>query len=225
MAGKAAVEREGSRRRERMRLILIEAAMRLFAEQGVDGTTIDEIVDVAGVAKGTFYNYFTDRADISRAVAAAIRHEFNEAVEELNRGVTDGAERATRGVRLFLAVVAFAPVRARMLARLYEGGFGIDSTADRYLISDLKDGIRQGQIHVPSLEAAHHLVIGVATAGMRFLLDHGAREEVLRGEGYAKEIATVILQGLGVKETEIEKILARPFEVVPRDVFKQGGLS
>ncbi|WP_293207215.1 helix-turn-helix domain-containing protein, partial [Parvibaculum sp.] len=47
----------GSRRRERMRAILIEASLRLFAQKGVDATTIDEIVTVAGVAKGTFYNY------------------------------------------------------------------------------------------------------------------------------------------------------------------------
>ena len=60
----------GSLRRARMRLALVEAAMRLFAKQGIDATTIDEIVDLAGVAKGTFYNYFTDRSDIARAVAA-----------------------------------------------------------------------------------------------------------------------------------------------------------
>ncbi|MBO6634516.1 MAG: helix-turn-helix transcriptional regulator, partial [Parvibaculum sp.] len=40
-----------------MRAILIEASLRLFAQKGVDATTIDEIVTVAGVAKGTFYNY------------------------------------------------------------------------------------------------------------------------------------------------------------------------
>src|SRR3546814_9667297 len=68
------------------------AAMQLFARQGVDATTIDEIVDLAGVAKGTFYNYFTDRAEIARAVASDIRHELNAAVEELNRGIDDPAE-------------------------------------------------------------------------------------------------------------------------------------
>ncbi|HEX7775392.1 MAG TPA: helix-turn-helix domain-containing protein, partial [Parvibaculum sp.] len=70
-----------SRRRERTRLILVEAATQLFARQGVDATTIDEIVDLAGVAKGTFYNYFTDRQDIASSVAATVRHQMNAAVE------------------------------------------------------------------------------------------------------------------------------------------------
>lgn len=203
---------QGSRRRERMRQILIEAATRFFAEQGVDATTIDEIVDLAGVAKGTFYNYFTDRAHVARAVAAAIRHEFNDAVEALNSGISDPAERVSRGVRFFLAAVVRDPVRARMLARLYEGGVDLDGEANRHLLGDLADGIRQQRIRVPSIEAAHHVVIGIATVGMRYLLDRGAGEEILRGEGYARELTIVLLQGLGAKPAEIAGILKRPFD-------------
>lgn len=221
MAGAAVkLAERGSRRRERMRQILVEAAMRLFAEQGVDATTIDEIVDLAGVAKGTFYNYFTDRAHVARAVAATIRHEFNEAVEDLNRGISDPAERVSRGVRLFLASVVRDPVRARMLARLYEGGVDLDGEANLHLRGDLADGIERGSIRVPSIEVAQHVVIGIATVGMRYLLDNGAGAEILSGEGHAREIAIVLLQGLGVKPAEIERILRRPFDASHLAAFK-----
>lgn len=210
----------GQRRRERMRRLLIEAAMRLFARQGVDATTIDEIVDVAGVAKGTFYNYFPDRAEIARAVASSVRHEMNAAVAEINEGIEDPAERVSRGVKLYLAFAIRNPVRARILARIYEGGAEALKDANQHLLEDLADGIARGVLRVPSIEAALHLVLGVATTGMRHLLDTGATRDVLTGGGYAQELATVLLQGLGVRPAHISRILARPFDVDHLAVWK-----
>lgn len=207
------VEDAGSRRRARMRAVLVEAATRLFAKQGVDATTIDEIVALAGVAKGTFYNYFTDRADIARAVASGVRHAMNRAVEEVNHGIDDPAERISRGVRLFLALVAFNPVRARMLGRIYDGGVDIAAHGNEHLLGDISDGIAQGVINVPSATTALHLVISIGTVGMRHLLDVGAGDDIKRGEGYARELVTILLQGLGVPPAEIARIAARPFDV------------
>lgn len=48
----------------RKRAALLESAYELFATNGFSKTTIREIADHAGVAKGTFYLYFTDKADI-----------------------------------------------------------------------------------------------------------------------------------------------------------------
>jgi len=42
----------------------MDAAERLFLEQGVAPTTIEQITDGAGVAKGTFYLYFSSKEDI-----------------------------------------------------------------------------------------------------------------------------------------------------------------
>ena len=211
-------EKQNSRRRERMRAILIEAALRLFAKQGVDATTIDEIVIVAGVAKGTFYNYFTDRADIARAVASRVRHAMNGAVEEINRGIEDPAERIARGVRLFMAGVVLDPVKAAMLARLYESGASLDGHGNAHLLGDIRDGIAKGRIKVPSDLAALHLVVATGTITIRYLLDTLAAgkandgAEILRGEGYARQMAAVLLGGLGLAPHEIEDILDRPFD-------------
>ncbi|MBX3506363.1 MAG: TetR/AcrR family transcriptional regulator [Parvibaculum sp.] len=212
----ARIEEPGARRRERMRAILVEAALRLFARQGVDATTIDEIVHVAGVAKGTFYNYFTDRADIARAVAAFVRHSMNAAVEEINRGIDDPAERIARGIRLFMAGTVLDPVKAAMLARIYDAGAALDAEGNAHLLGDIRDGIEMGRIRVPGELAALHLVVAMGTIAIRHLLDRResglAGEEILRGEGYAREMAAVLLGGLGLAENEIEEILARPFD-------------
>ncbi|MDD3839814.1 MAG: TetR/AcrR family transcriptional regulator [Clostridia bacterium] len=43
---------------------IFEAAYNLFTTKGINNTTISDIVNNAGVAKGTFYLYFNDKYDI-----------------------------------------------------------------------------------------------------------------------------------------------------------------
>jgi len=203
----------GSLRRERMRLILVEAATQLFAEKGVDATTIDEIVVRAGVAKGTFYNYFIDRSAIAVAVAARIRHELNAAVGEINEGIADPAERVIRGVRLFMALAVYDAVHARMLARLYEGSAQVEGASNNHLKSDLAEGLASGRLKVPSLDVALHAVVGIATIAMRHILVGGVVDEIARGEGYAREISQVLLQALGLSAPDIAAILDKPFSL------------
>ena len=44
---------------------LLNTAFRLFTEKGIKETSIQEIVDNASVAKGTFYLYFRGQFEIS----------------------------------------------------------------------------------------------------------------------------------------------------------------
>jgi len=46
------------RKKQETRQRLMEAALRLFHEQGYDATTVEQIAEAADVAKGTFFNYF-----------------------------------------------------------------------------------------------------------------------------------------------------------------------
>ena len=50
--------------REATRRELLGAALEVFGEKGYPATTISDIVGAAGVTQGTFYLYFTNKADI-----------------------------------------------------------------------------------------------------------------------------------------------------------------
>ena len=65
-----------SKRGERTRRRLLEAAEAVFAELGYHDASIVKITEAAGVGQGTFYLYFASKKDV-----------FDELVRDLNRRV------------------------------------------------------------------------------------------------------------------------------------------
>ena len=63
---------------------LLNTSFELFTSQGINQTSISDIVKKAGVAKGTFYLYFKDKYDIrNRLIARKSNQLFAIAYEEL----------------------------------------------------------------------------------------------------------------------------------------------
>ncbi len=65
---------------------LLNNAFKLFTKKGVKDTSIQEIVDSADVAKGTFYLYFKDKYEIRDIlIAQKSKKLFNDALKSLNK--------------------------------------------------------------------------------------------------------------------------------------------
>ena len=65
---------------------LYNTAFELFTTKGTNKTTISDIVEKAGVAKGTFYLYFKDKYDIRNQIVQEISSElFDNAMKELKK--------------------------------------------------------------------------------------------------------------------------------------------
>ena len=72
---------------------LLDSAFSLFIDNGFNKTSISDIVNNAGVAKGTFYLYFKDKFDIrDKLIADKARQVFCRALEEMNRVQLDSLE-------------------------------------------------------------------------------------------------------------------------------------
>lgn len=68
------------------RIKLIEAAYDLFTGKGINLTAIDEVVKLAGVAKGTFYLYFKDKYDLlDQIIISKSEGVLQKALEELEK--------------------------------------------------------------------------------------------------------------------------------------------
>lgn len=65
---------------------LLNTAFKLFTEKGIKNTSIQEIVDNANVAKGTFYLYFKDKYDIRDILITKKSHKlFTDALKNLRK--------------------------------------------------------------------------------------------------------------------------------------------
>lgn len=107
-------------RRERTRTIMT-AAIRQFLVRGVDGVTVDEIAQGAGIAKGSFYRYFADRVGLVEAIYAPLRDALVTAVNRCEAELL-AAERLEEVTAAWLGLgLKLAPVLLEHpeVARLY----------------------------------------------------------------------------------------------------------
>ncbi len=72
--------------KKKKRESLLNTAFSMFTTKGVSQTSISEIVEKAGVAKGTFYLYFKDKYDIKNMLIAHKSGQlFKIAIDELKK--------------------------------------------------------------------------------------------------------------------------------------------
>lgn len=77
---------------------ILEAAIKVFAEQGFHQTTISQIARQAGVADGTIYLYFKNKDDI-------LVHFFNERTRQVFDGFREAVRQASGAVEKLKALV------------------------------------------------------------------------------------------------------------------------
>ncbi|MDT0614510.1 TetR/AcrR family transcriptional regulator [Streptomyces lancefieldiae] len=100
---------QGSGRREATRQKLYEAAVTLIAEQGFSATTVDEIAERAGVAKGTVYYNFASKSvlfeELLRHGVGLLTVSLREAAERTareGRGRVDALDAMIRAGLVFI---------------------------------------------------------------------------------------------------------------------------
>jgi AcrR family transcriptional regulator len=203
----AKAERPGIR--ARTRALLVEAAARVFAEKGVGGTAIHEIAAAAGVANGTFYNYFRTREELAEAVADRLAGQVHADIGASYRDVDDPAERTAIGARRFIVRATEDPAWGKAMLRVWASSETLPRAAVASVLDDLRAGKRRGRFRYRSERAALDLLQGAVLAGIRSVIEGKA------GREHASAIAALVLRGLGVDADEAEALARRPLPPVP----------
>jgi TetR/AcrR family transcriptional repressor of nem operon len=77
------------------RSIILDAGSQLMHRKGYHGTGIQEMVDAAGVPKGSFYNYFKSKEDF---VLAAMEHASRDHMAGFETALTSGSQSPRRRI-------------------------------------------------------------------------------------------------------------------------------
>src|SRR5512138_1360502 len=111
------------RLREEAARAILEAAERVFASDGLNAR-MERIAEAAGVAVGTLYNHFEDRAALVRSLVESRRGDLLSRVDDALAALGDDAPVETRLHAFFAAVEVHARAHGRLLQVLMQAGEG-----------------------------------------------------------------------------------------------------
>jgi hypothetical protein len=121
---------------------LLKAAYDLFITKGFQFTTIQDIVDKAGVAKGTFYLYFKDKYDIHEQLIVSTSYDlFYSALEKLSTsGIKDFKDSLIFIIDYVIDQLIDEPALIKFISK--DLSLGVYSERLTNLISSKKIGVR-----------------------------------------------------------------------------------
>jgi len=186
---------------------LIDAGLSLFLERGIEAVTIDEVAREAGMAKGNFYRYFRDKADLVEAVIEPVASTTREAVQECDEKLRKAGGRDD-------AVAAYGQLGNRLVGALamhpdamclYLQERRAPATTARQAISDLATDLDRRAFNLSQVAVDRRLVT-VANPHVSALAVLGAVEALalasVRNQVQmdpvetTKTLITIVLEGL-----------------------------
>ncbi len=202
-----------SPRVERTRAALIAAGRRLFCNGAVDSVSIDDIVQAANVAKGSFYNHFSDRDALVDAISSEIRGNVERAIELANADVEDPATRVARAVSSFFRFALDNIESAGFLVRVHVGDTSLSAPINSGVVGDVSRGLREGRFAIPTVEAGMLCVLGVTQVTLARII---SEPQSVHAVSLAQQMCSLLLRGLGVDARQADMIAAQASEDIVR---------
>jgi len=181
------------RQREQRKRELLDVALRVFGQRGYHQTRIADIIDAAGVARGTFYLYFESKNAIFHALLDDLLSKVRSSVvgvsmapnaEPVHTQIRDSVERV-------LAAFVESPDLTRVVLR---EAVGLDDEVDRkladfharlhwWLTNALENGARLGLLRPTqfgnerpaNFELVAWAVLGTVKQLVQLLVERGPR--------------------------------------------------
>lgn len=181
---------------------LLDAAIEVFGEKGYHDAQISEIIQTAGVARGTFYLYFKGKREIFdcimeelfERVQAEVRSIPKEALNEIPAQVMGNIERV---INLLLD----HPMLARLLVN---AAVGLDEEQDDrlrkfygQLLDLIRRGLKQGQ-EMGFVRGGDYQVLAISLLGSikEILYQTLLGTEKMERKAIAAEVYRLVLHGV-----------------------------
>ncbi|WBL36708.1 TetR/AcrR family transcriptional regulator [Tepidiforma flava] len=159
------------RRKARTRAAILDAASRLFHEQGFEDTSIQQIAELADTGVGTLYGYFASKEDLLREV---LRVSRDDAVARYRAAVAGDTPAIDRVCTALGTMAEYLEAHRRLLVSVFRLAARSESFEDDYaewlqrsFTELIESGIRSGEFRpVPADAAARMLMTTMMTASL-----------------------------------------------------------
>ena len=192
----------GLEKRAKTRALLISAATSLFARRAVESVTVDDVVEEAGVAKGTFYVHFEDLNALTAAVADELVRTVDELLQPQRLSTPNPFMRIAFACNAFIVKALEDPSWAAVVARMAWSYPTVGRVARSRFREDLKLVLKE----MPQQESRLELSLEVAL---------GIMLQVLSAIGQGRlssrdQQATIgcILRAIGAESRQVKSTLA-----------------
>lgn len=175
------MDQPSSAKRER----ILQNAQRLFSRFGLKKTTVEEIIRITKIAKGTFYKYFPDKESLFLEVvekeSASLVTDIREAVSEVTSSLEKMRAYLLTKVRKITKLVNFYQVTRETVDEYWPQ---IEDIRKKYLAEEqkivfeiLRDGINRDELSVAAPElTANAIVIAVKGLESTWMLEESLME-------------------------------------------------
>lgn len=207
-------------KRERTRSLMLDATARLVAYRDPGDFAICDITNGAGVANGTFYYHFSDKAEIIAETAHRIAKHLGARIYKVGDDIADPAERISAGLHRFVYFCVDHPTWARALGRSVNFLPDVREQVYRHMSRTIRRGIEEGDFDVADKDLTYDLMLSAAFTAARAGLEGmdpyeaaaAMSEMQLRALGVtkkkAKRASQIRLQPLRMQLDEVDNSLS-----------------
>lgn len=191
----------------RTRQRLLDGGRKVFAERGVEATTVLDIVREASVSQPSFYNHFDSKEALAKEITTDYFRRDKAAKQAVFSSVDDPAEAIAINVRHTLAVVSDDPVIAWTIVRSESLRQLVISSESDPLARMIETGVGRNRFAACNPRTVALAIRGGAFAVMQDMLKGNAssqvttdyQELVLRMLGLSAEDSAKVVRGANLK--------------------------
>lgn len=171
---------------ETTRDALCTAALDLFAERGIERTTVQDIADRAGAAQGALYRHFRGKSDLVECLFGICADRMYRALEQAIEGHTDPRARLRHLLRGVFDFAEHDEAAFTYLLSVHHTGI-LEEREDppppmRLFVTTIEAGVAEGTFRPLSPPLATGWVVAMAQRAVVFLesnLVTDTREEIV----------------------------------------------
>ena len=201
--------RTGQARRARTRSKILSAAFEHFDKHGVDRVTVEDVRERAGLARGSFYNYFLTYEEMLKALAADIARQINIEQSAKFETLPNMAERIWSHLRYAILRAASDRSCTEILVRITPLVGPLNEEMRMHAERTVRNSVKSKAIDVPSAGVALDLGFGLAIMMWQRALKSRIEPKELEAAGL------MLMRAYGIPEVEARRISRLPLPKLP----------